>query len=92
VVPVRGRAGAEFAAPRSLTRHRLRDVAEALLAVFARPRALWTVPSGSAVPIAVLPVLFHLLWCGDLDLNLSVPLHEGTRVHATRVHPAGTRR
>jgi len=31
-------------------------------------------------PIAVLPVLFHLLWCQDLTVDLSVPLHDGSRV------------
>jgi hypothetical protein len=31
-------------------------------------------------PIAVLPVLFHLLWCHELTIDLSTPLHEATLV------------
>jgi hypothetical protein len=64
-------------------RHRLPDVAEALLVVFARPQAMMDGVELVGDPIAVLPVLFHLLWCGELDLDLSVPLHEAARVHAT---------
>lgn len=39
--------------------------------------------AGAAVvgdPIAVLPVLFHLLWCGELAVDVSVPLHPETVV------------
>jgi hypothetical protein len=35
-----------------------------------------------ADPLAVLPVLFHLLWCGELTAELLVPLHLGARVWA----------
>jgi hypothetical protein len=38
-------------------------------------------------PIAVLPVLFHLMWCQELTVDLSVPLHDGSRVRI-----AGNRR
>ena len=31
-------------------------------------------------PIAVLPVLFHLLWRHELAADLSVPLYPGTLV------------
>jgi len=31
-------------------------------------------------PIAVLPVLFHLLWCHELTIDLSTPLREATLV------------
>jgi hypothetical protein len=34
-------------------------------------------------PIAVVPVLFHLLWCHELRFELSTPLHQGTLVSAT---------
>jgi hypothetical protein len=30
-------------------------------------------------PVGVLPVLFHLIWCQDLVVDLSVPLHAGSR-------------
>ena len=31
-------------------------------------------------PIAVVPVLFHLLWCHELTIDLSTPLHQATLV------------
>ena len=31
-------------------------------------------------PIAVLPVLFHLLWCHALTIDLLTPLHQATLV------------
>ncbi|MCX5097544.1 hypothetical protein OOK36_54825 [Streptomyces sp. NBC_00365] len=31
-------------------------------------------------PLAVLPTLFHLLWCGDLHTDLTVPLGDGSWV------------
>jgi hypothetical protein len=31
-------------------------------------------------PIAVLPVLFHLLWCQEFSADLSTPLHPDTVV------------
>jgi hypothetical protein len=36
-------------------------------------------------PIAVLPVLFHLLWRHELTADLSVPLHQATVVAAGQV-------
>lgn len=36
-------------------------------------------------PIAVLPVLFHLLWRHELTADLSVPLHPGTLVSPVMV-------
>ena len=35
-------------------------------------------------PIAVLPVLFHLLWRQALLVDLTVPLHEASRVQSGR--------
>jgi hypothetical protein len=48
--------------------------------VFAQPTALLDGALAVGDPIAVLPVLFHLLWCQDLTVDLSVPLHDGSRV------------
>ena len=31
-------------------------------------------------PIGVLPVLFHLMWRGDLLADVSVPVHDATLV------------
>ncbi|WP_229813210.1 hypothetical protein [Lentzea flava] len=31
-------------------------------------------------PLATLPVIFHLLWCSELETNLSVLLHENALV------------
>lgn len=59
-------------------RHDLLGVSEMLRRVFAKPAPLM---AGAAVvgdPIAVLPVLFHLLWCGVLAVDVSVPLHQET--------------
>jgi hypothetical protein len=44
------------------------------------PLALLAGAESAGDPIAVLPVLFHLLWCQDLTVDLSVPLHDGSRV------------
>ena len=34
-------------------------------------------------PIAVVPLLFHLLWCHELGFELSTPLHQATLVSAS---------
>jgi hypothetical protein len=39
-------------------------------------------------PIAVLPVLFHLLWRGVLAVDVSVPLHLSVPVEVARDCPA----
>lgn len=46
--------------------------------VFARGGALLAGVSAVADPIGGLPVLFHLLWRGNLVTDLSVPLHDAT--------------
>ena len=52
-----------------------------LLEFFTAPLPLLAGAESAGDPIAVvLPVLFHLLWCQDLTVDLSVPLHDGSRV------------
>lgn len=40
----------------------------------------WTVLASREISIAVLPVLFHLLWQHELAVDLSVPLHAASVV------------
>ncbi len=61
-------------------RHRLPAVVEVLRDVFAAPTPLMAGAQAAGDPIAVLPVLFHLLWCHELTGDLSVPLHPDTAV------------
>jgi hypothetical protein len=61
-------------------RHSLSGLAEAVRAAFAEPVPLLAGAEVVGDPIAVLPVLFHLLWCQDLAADLSVPLHPATTV------------
>jgi hypothetical protein len=63
-------------------RHDLPDVAAALQAAFAAPTGLMVGAESVGDPIAVLPVLFHLLWCHRLHADLSVPLSPDTEVAA----------
>ncbi len=63
-------------------RHAVGEVAVALREVFAEAAPLVDGASMAGDPIAVLPTLFHLLWCGELVCDLSVPLHAGTVVRA----------
>ncbi|MEU4743614.1 hypothetical protein AB0G02_24555 [Actinosynnema sp. NPDC023658] len=56
-------------------RHDLPEVAAALRAVLAEPPGLVDGAEAVGNPIAVQPVLFHLLWRCELDVELSVPLH-----------------
>jgi hypothetical protein len=53
---------------------------EAHLAAFAEPAPLMATAESLGNPIAVLPVLYHLLWRGELVTDLSVPLHEASMV------------
>lgn len=55
-------------------RYRVPATAEALRAVFSTPVELMNGAAAVGDPIAVLPVLFHLLWCHELGANLAVPL------------------
>jgi hypothetical protein len=52
----------------------------ALRAALAEPVPLLAGVEAVGDPIAVLPVLFHLLRSQDLTANLSVPLHPCTSV------------
>ncbi|WP_426513009.1 TnsA-like heteromeric transposase endonuclease subunit [Dactylosporangium sp. McL0621] len=56
-------------------RHELPGLAVAFRAAFAEPVPLLAGAEAVGDPIAVLPVLFHLLWRHDLTADLSVPLH-----------------
>ena len=49
---------------------------------FAAPTGLMAGAESVGDPIAVLPVLFHLLWCHQLHADLSVPLSPDTEVAA----------
>lgn len=53
-----------------LARFRLEPAATALLAVFADPAPLALGAAGVGDPIAVLPVLYHLLWRGELRVEM----------------------
>ncbi|CCG02445.1 TnsA-like heteromeric transposase endonuclease subunit [Blastococcus saxobsidens] len=68
-------------------RHRLPESVEALRRVFATPTPLMAGAEAAGDPIAVLPVLFHLLWSHELTADVSVPLHPETLVSPA----AGTR-
>jgi hypothetical protein len=57
-------------------RHLLPEIAAALGDAFRSPRALLAGAEAVGDPIAVLPVLFYLLWRQELIVNLSVPLHQ----------------
>ena len=48
--------------------------------MFANTMPLMAGAEAARDPIAVLPVLFHLLWCHELTIDLSTPLHEATLV------------
>jgi hypothetical protein len=63
-------------------RHHLPGVAGALRLVFATSTPLLAGAQSVGDPIAVLPVLFHLLWRHELAVDLSVPLHPGALVSA----------
>ena len=61
-------------------RHRLPEIALLLRHVFSTPAPLLAGGQAAGDPIAVLPVLFHLLWCQELSADLSTPLHQDTVV------------
>lgn len=61
-------------------RHHLPDVADALRAAFAASSGLLDGAEQVGDPIAVLPVLFHLLWRRDLHANLNRPLHPDAKI------------
>lgn len=59
-------------------------VAAELQEVFARPRGMVEGAGLVGDLIAVMPVLFHLLWGQVLQVDLSVPLHAESVVHIGR--------
>src|SRR5215472_12376220 len=59
-------------------RHHQPGVASVLRPVFAAPAPLMAGAEAAGDPVAVLPVLFHLLWRHELTTDLSVPLGRGT--------------
>ena len=67
-------------------RYRVPATLDALRCVFASSTPLMAGAESVGDPIAVLPVLFHLLWVHELCADLSVPLYEFTPV---RVEPSG---
>ncbi|MDE1672671.1 TnsA-like heteromeric transposase endonuclease subunit [Nocardia gipuzkoensis] len=60
------------------------EVAEGLRSAFGEPAALMDGAEAVGDPIAVLPVLFHLLWGHQLTADLSRPLRAVTPVRAQR--------
>jgi hypothetical protein len=62
------------------SRHDQPGPADALRRVFAAAAPLMGGAEQAGDPIAVLPVLFHLLRRHELTADLSVPLHPGTLV------------
>ncbi|WP_431985434.1 TnsA-like heteromeric transposase endonuclease subunit [Streptomyces qinglanensis] len=67
-------------------RVRREETAEDLREVFTQPRGLLAGAQAVGDPIAVLPVLFHLLWCREMTVDLERELLSA----ATLVHPAPT--
>lgn len=61
-------------------RHQVGAVAELLREAFAPGVELMAGAEAVGDPLAVLPVLFHLMWRQDLVADLSTPLHAGTSV------------
>jgi hypothetical protein len=61
-------------------RHWLAGVAAALHDVFTAPLALMRGAELAGDPVAVLPVLFHLLWRQELRIDVAAPLHVGSHV------------
>lgn len=61
-------------------RHGSADVVSRLREVFDAPAPLMDAASRAGDPIAVLPVLFHMMWRKDLVCDLNVPMHAGTVV------------
>jgi hypothetical protein len=59
-------------------RHLLTQVAEGLRAVVCEPRPLMEAACEVGDPVAVLPVLFHLMWRHELLAEMSVPLGPDT--------------
>lgn len=63
-------------------RHDVAGIAGPLREVFAAATPLMAGARAVGDPIAVLPVLFHLLWRHELTADLSKPFHHGALVQA----------
>ena len=61
-------------------RYGIPALAGALRAAFAAPVPLMDGAEAVGNPVAVLPMLYHLLWRQELAADLSVPLHPATVV------------
>lgn len=61
-------------------RHDRPALAAVFRELFAAPAPLLAAAEAAGDPIAVLPVLFHLLWRGELAVDLTVPLHPSALV------------
>ena len=61
-------------------RHYVPDTTTALRQVFTQPLSLMAGAERVGDPIAVLPVLYHLLWRHHLTTDLTVPLNADTLV------------
>ena len=59
-------------------------LAAAVTAAFEVPAPLLAQAASAGDPIAVLPVVFHLLWTGQLTADLSAVLNDGTLVRVSR--------
>ncbi|PZH09163.1 transposase [Streptomyces sp. NTH33] len=66
-------------------RHRVEPVVSGLREVFAEPLSLVDGATMVGDPVAVLPVLFHLLWSHELVVDVSVPLHAASLVSSGAV-------
>jgi hypothetical protein len=62
------------------SRHRVEPAASRLREVFAEPLPLMDGAAEVGESLAVLPVLFHLLWSHELAVDVAVPLHGGSLV------------
>ena len=67
-----------------IPRHGLPESAGRAAAGVREPAPLMAGAEAVGDPIAVLPVLFHLLWRRELAADLSVPLHAATRWFVAR--------
>lgn len=66
-------------------RYRETDVSRRLLDAFTEPAALAATAGLVGDPVAVLPTLYHLVWCGDLRVELSTPLGDGSMISRAEV-------
>lgn len=59
-------------------------LADSLLAAFGQPTALWDGAAATGDRLAVLPVLFHLLWRHDLATDLTTRLRPSSLIYRGR--------